>query len=312
MAQSSDKQKLVNELHKPARVRYQRRKVVMKGIDDLWQIDLVEMQNFSKTNKGFRYLLTVIDTFSKYAWAVPVKAKTGKEVSDAFESILKASGRKPKNCQSDLGKEFYNKYFQSLMTKNKINHYSTYSTMKASICERFNRTLKTLMWKEFSLQGNHKWLHLIQKLLNIYNNTKHRTIKIKPSEVNIKNEKQILKDIYTVKPKEILKTKFKVDDFVRVSKQKSQFAKGYTQNWSNELFKIFKVQKTLPPTYLLRDADDQEISGSFYEEELQKTYVNNLYFVEKIVRKLGDKALVKWVGYNNNHNSWVKIKDLFK
>jgi transposase InsO family protein len=127
----------------------------MKEIDDTWQIDLIEMQKFARQNKGFRYLLTIIDTFSKFAWAVPVKQKTGKEVTAAFKSVLVESGRKPKSGQSDSGKEFYNTTFQSLMNLMNIKNYSTYSIMKASICKRFNRTLKTMMYKEFLIQGNH-------------------------------------------------------------------------------------------------------------------------------------------------------------
>jgi IS30 family transposase len=153
MASRKVKVQLANELHKPARVNYKRRKVIMKGIDDLWQIDLVEMHEFATKNKNYNYVLTVIDTFSKYAWAIPIKRKTAKIVSAAMETLLRTSKRVPKNVQSDMGKEFYNSDFQDVMKSFKINHYSTYSNLKASICERFNRTLKSIMWKQFTLQG---------------------------------------------------------------------------------------------------------------------------------------------------------------
>jgi transposase InsO family protein len=192
MVERKVKIQLANELHKPARVNYNRRKVIMKGIDDLWQIDLVEMHQFSKQNNKFNYLLTVIDTFSKYSWAIPLKRKTAKIVSEAMEKLLKTSKRVPKNIQSDMGKEFYNSEFQNVMKKYNINHYSTYSYLKASICERFNRTLKAMMWKQFTLQGNHKWLQILPDILETYNNRKHTTIKMQPSQVNKKNEKHIL------------------------------------------------------------------------------------------------------------------------
>jgi transposase InsO family protein len=130
------KQILVDELHRPTRKKFKRRHVIMKGINDTWQIDLVEMIPYAKYNKGFKYLLTVIDIFSKVAHAIPIKSKKGVEVSNAMEKIFKESKNHPKNIHSDMGKEFYNKDFKKLIEKYKINLYSTYSTMKAQICER--------------------------------------------------------------------------------------------------------------------------------------------------------------------------------
>lgn len=151
---------VVEELHKPARRNYTRRAVDIRDIDETWQADLVEMIPYAQENKSFKYMLTVIDVFSKYAWAVPIKQKAGKDVTVAMLSILK-QGRVPKNLQTDRGKEFYNKEFENLMKRYNINLYSTYSNLKASICERFNRTLKTKMWKLFSLNGNHQWLKIL-------------------------------------------------------------------------------------------------------------------------------------------------------
>ena len=123
---------------------------------------------YSDENKGFRYLLTVIDIFSKFAWAIPVKSKTGKDVTTAMTSILK-HGRVPENLQTDQGKEFYNSNFKKLMEKHKINLYSSHSNLHASIIERFNRTLKNAMWLEFSKQGSYKWLEILPKLVDNYN-----------------------------------------------------------------------------------------------------------------------------------------------
>ena len=180
------KRAVVDELHKPARRNNPRRKFDVRGIDETWQGDLVEMQPYARENKGYRYMLTVIDVFSKYAWAVPVKSKSGVDVSAAMKSVLHQK-RVPKNLHVDKGKEFYNKDFEALMKKYKINMYSTYSNLKASICERFNRTLKSRMWKEFSLQGNYKWLDILPDLMKSYNNTKHRTIGMKPKDVTAKS-----------------------------------------------------------------------------------------------------------------------------
>ena len=147
------------------------------------------MQSYSRENKGYRYMLTVIDRFSKYAWAIPVKKKTGEDVTTAMKSVLRKSGRVPKNIHTDRGKEFYNKNFQTLMTKYGINLYSTFSKLKVSICERFNRTLKHEMWKKFSLRRNCKWLDILPDLLTAYNERKHRTTGMKPKDVTKSRER---------------------------------------------------------------------------------------------------------------------------
>ena len=148
---------LAKELHAAARRKYLRRKVVTLGMNDLFQADLVEMIPYARINSGFKYMLTVIDVYSKYAWAVPVKSKNAVDVAKAMESVL-SKGRVPKNLQTDLGKEFYNATFKRLVKKHNINHYSTYSNLKASIVERFNRTLKSKMWRYFTANGTYKWI----------------------------------------------------------------------------------------------------------------------------------------------------------
>ena len=147
-------EQIVNEIHKPARRNFKRRHVILKGISDLFQADLVDVKAYSRENKGFKYILTIINVFSKFAWAIALKSKSGKDVAEAFASILK-NHNPPDNLQVDQGTEFYNSNFKSLMKKYKINMYSTHSVLKASVIERFNRTLKGKMWKMFSLRGNY-------------------------------------------------------------------------------------------------------------------------------------------------------------
>jgi hypothetical protein len=121
------KEKVVNELHKPARIKFPRRNTVVKGINDLYQADLVEMQPHSKINKGYKYILTIINCFTKVADALPLKDKTGKSVTEAMETAIKRDKHKIKHLQTDDGKEFFNKSFALLMKKYQINHYSTNS-----------------------------------------------------------------------------------------------------------------------------------------------------------------------------------------
>lgn len=303
------KRNVVQELHKPARRHFIRRRVVIKGLDDLWQADLVEMIPYNRENNKHNYLLTVIDTFSKYAWAVPLKNKSASSATAAMKSIFDSSHRMPENLQTDDGKEFFNKIFQDLMRTHNINHYSTYSTLKASIVERFNRTLKEKMWREFSFNGNYKWLPILKDLLYAYNHSIHRTIKMRPIDVNKKNANDLLSSVYN-RIKIAPKGKFKVSDQVRISKFKHAFAKGYTPNWSTEIFTIRKVNITNPITYLLDDFQRQPIQGSFYEPELQKTNHPDVFLVEKVLKTKGEQVYVKWLGFTSDHNSWINKRQL--
>ena len=304
-----EKRVLTDELHALARRIFKRRRVVVRGYDDLWQADIVEVRPYARFNKGYNYILTVIDVLSKHAWAVPLKTKGGNEATKAFSTIFREYERIPKNLQTDRGKEFYNTDFQKLVEKHNINHYSTYSVMKASVVERFNRTLKNDMWKMFTLNGTYEWIDELPRLVSDYNGRKHRTIGARPIDVTPAVADRLLPTVYNV-VNIAARPKFKVGDSVRVSKFKTVFEKGYTPNWSTEVFKIAKVQRTNPVTYLLEDYRGKPIAGGFYERELQKTAVPEVYLVEKTLRRKGDKVFVKWLGFDSSHNSWINKDDV--
>lgn len=304
------KEQVVREIHKTARKNFPRRHTIVKGLNDLMQIDLMEFIPYERINKGYRYILVAINCFSKYVWIVPLKTKTSAEVVKSMVDRILPEFI-PRNIQSDDGKEFFNKMFRDMCSKHSINHYSTYSTIKASIVERVIRTLKNLIYRQFSLNGNYKWINFIDEVVKKYNNTVHSTIHMKPLDANKKkNETKILKSVYRhlkIMPKN---NRYKVGDFVRISKYKSVFAKGYTPNFSTELFKIVKVQVTNPVTYILEDTLGHKISGAFYEQEIQKTKYPDLYLVEKILRYKGNKVYVSWLGLDKTHNSWILKKDI--
>lgn len=300
------KSEIVEELHKPARKNFQRRRVILKGLNDLYQADLVEMVPYAKVNQGYRYILVVINAFSKFVWALPVKRKTGSDVTKAMHTIISSVRKPPKNLQTDMGKEFYNKDFAALMQTFGINHYSTFSNLKSSIVERFNRTLKGMMWKTFSLQGSYKWLNILPDIVIKYNSTVHRTIGLKPKDVNNRHTKHLLNTVYSkVKTIDRRKPRFRVGDHVRISKYRVAFQKGYRPNWTHEVFKVVKVCLTNPRTYLLQDANNEEIKGGFYDYELQLTKHPDTYFIDKVLKRSGNKLFVKWLGLDNRHNSWI-------
>ena len=298
-----EKLQVVKEIHKAARKNFPRRHVILRGIDDLWQADLAEFRQYSRDNKGYKYILVVIDCFSKFLFTEPLKSKTGKEVADAMKKVLN-HGRIPKNFQTDFGKEFYNRQMKDLMDKHSINHYSSYTVKKASIAERVIRTLKNRLYENFSHRGKYKWVDVLPEITEKYNETVHRTIGIEPSRVTKKNEKNILHSLFDFKisPKV---SKLKVGDVVRISKYKNQFAKGYTPNWSTELFTVVKVNLTSPITYILEDMRHERILGSFYKEELQKAKYSDVYLMEKILRRKGNKMYVRWLGLDKSHDQWV-------
>lgn len=307
--QMTDKEIVVEEIHRPARKNFPRRHVVQRGINDTLEIDLVEMIPYARTNKGYKYLLTVIDIFSKMGYARPLKSKTAECVSKAMESVLEEIGSPPKNIHSDQGKEFYGSWFQKLMKKYNINHYHTYSGIKGATIERFNRSLKTWMWKMFNIKGHNRWIEFLPELMSIYNNHYHRTIKMRPVDVNAENENEILMQIY-YKQNVYQKHKFKVGDKVRISKQKRLFAKGYEPNWSTEVFTVKKVQFTSPVTYILKDENDETLLGCFYEYELQKTRRPDTFLINKVLQTKGNKVKVSWLGFPPSSNSWIDKKSL--
>lgn len=171
------KLQVVRELHRDARKNYPRRKYAMYGISNTLQADLMEMQPYKRENRGHRYILVVIDIFSKMGYAEPLKDKTGPVVTKAMEQIIRKVYRNDPyhriiHLHTDEGKEFFNSSMKRLLEKYKINHYITYSFMKASIAERLIRTLKRRLYMEFSLQGNYKWLKILPEVVDRYNNTR--------------------------------------------------------------------------------------------------------------------------------------------
>lgn len=301
---------IAKELHRPVRRNFTRRAVEIKGLNDLYQADLVEMIPYAKVNKGYKYLMTVINAFSKFAYAVPMKTKTGKEVVCALEPILQTN--KMKYLQTDNGKEYYNSTVQALLTKYNVKHYSTYSEKKASIVERFNRTLKTRMYRLFTENGNYRWSDMLPGLVKAYNETVHSTIGMKPCQVNKSNERVVLERIKkNTSPRvSTKKPKFKVGDRVRISKYKMTFAKGYTPNWTNEIFTVKSIKPTVPVTYMLKDHTGEELKGGFYEHEINKSSVGDVYLVEKVLQRKGDMVRVRWLGFSGKHDSWIHKKNL--
>jgi hypothetical protein len=316
---------LSKELHRPVTRKFKRAQVITKGIDDVWSADLADMNDLKEDNDGYRYILTVIDVFSRYAWAVPIKTKDGDTVLNAFKKITTESKRMPKRLWVDQGKEFVNKKMEKWLKENDISLYHTFGEHKASTIERFNRTLKSLMWRRFTQEQTHHWIDMVPELLEEYNNRKHSTIKMTPIEASKKkNEDALWKFQYgDVQDKETEEapadkpSDLQVGDWVRISKVKRTFEKGYTAGWSKEIFQINEKAWTNPITFKLQDWKNEMIKGSFYAQELQRTMLNDTFLVDEVLEhrtiKGVKQSLVSWIGYPKDATSWIddtEIEDI--
>ena len=203
---------------------------------------------------------------------------------------------------------------QQFFKDNNVKIYHTNSHLKAVIIERFNRSLRELIVKEFIKNNNTVWYNILPKLIKIYNNRYHSTIKMKPIQVNKNNEKYIKENTYTYN-KTCKIPKFKINDLVTISlKRRDIFDKASSDiKWSEELFKIHAMNRSNVISYKIKDLNDEIIEGIFYERELQKTKnTSELYIIEKIIRRNRNMYLVKWRGYSNDFNSWIDKNDVVK
>ena len=247
------------------------------------------MELISKFNKGTRFLLCVIDIFNKYAWGVPLKDRKGVTIVNAFQKILDNSTRKPNKIWVDKDSEFYNSFLKKWLKDNDIKIYSTYNAGKLVVAERFIRALKNKISKHMTAVSKNVYIDKLDDIVNEYNNTYHRTTKMKPIEVKDNTYIDSIKEVHDKD------SKFRVGNHVRISKYKNIFPKGYTPNWSEEGFLIKEVKNTVSWTYVINDLNGEEIIETFYQKELQKPNQEE-FRIEKVIKKKGDKLYVKWKG----------------
>jgi hypothetical protein len=304
-------------LHKTYRKPSVYRRVLTSFVDDQWQADLLELREFSDVNKGFNYVLCVIDCFSKYAWVVSLKTKTGLETRNAFAKIFEL-GRIPSKLQVDEGREFYNENVKKLLEDHKIQFFSTHAGQKASIVERFIRTIKSRLWKYFTANETRQWENVIHDLTSDYNDTFHTSIKMTPTQASLpENSLNVFQNLYH--PYLIAKhglAKFKVGETVRISKYKKTFDKGYLPNYTEEFFKIKQVHYGTPTVYSLEDLKNESVSGIFYEDELSAFTESDetSYKVEQVLAKKtvkGKKMLfVSYMGWPEKFNEWIPAENV--
>ena len=246
--------------------------------------------------------MCAIDLFSKYASVLSLKDKRGISIVNAFLKII-SKGTKPNKIWVDQGGEFYNNLFKRFLKISNTEMYSKYNKAKSVVAERFIRTLKNKIFKDMTAVSKNVCFYVLGNIVDKCNNTVHRSIKMKPTDVTFDSYAEYNEDANVTKPK------FKVGDHVKISKYKSIFSKGYTQNWSEDVFVVSKIKDTVRSTYVISNLNGEPITGNFYEKELQKTSQEK-FRIEKVLKRKGDKLYVKWKGYDNRFNSWIDKKDL--
>ena len=267
------KKEITKEIFSPVIKKFQRIQIQTHYKDECWSIDLIDRSSLSKYNKNYKFIFTIIDNHTKYAWAISLKDKSGKSTTAALKGLIEKEKRKPHKIWSDRGKEFYNTTFLHYLKEQNIQLYSTNSDLKAVFVERFNRTLLDLIKEPMYIEGKGNWLNHLDAALQKYNNRVHGTTKMTPIEATkLHSKKPIDPPTFVNKPKQPCSfAKFQVGDFVRVPDKRNIYSKGYTTNWNRELFKIHSINKTNPVTYTLNDENGDIIQGKYYEQELLRS-----------------------------------------
>lgn len=311
---------IVTEMFKPRRKTFKRRKVKCIRRFETLQADLMVMETFKDLNDGYSYILLVIDIFSKFIWVRKLKNKRADETAKAFKSILDDIPHKKdiKHVWVDEGSEFKGQ-FKDLLKREGINVYNTFSGMKAMIAERAIREFKNRLWKRFALHALNKtdktmyrWIDIIQEIAQEYNNTPHSTLKgITPAKVGLKEEKYLQKHVYS-HPKIRRIPKFQIGDTVRISRgDKNIFRKGYESVYSAELFTITELHQTDPITYTLKNHRNEKLKGKVYEPELVKVRHPDVWLIERVLQKRGNKIKVKWFGLKGEDaEGWIDVSSL--
>jgi len=303
----------VHTLHKQARKKFPRRKVHATGENKIWQCDLADFAMLKSSNNNYKYILCCIDVFSRKAYVEPLKNKNGTTVKNAFVKIFDTRAQ-PLSISTDLGTEFFNSIVSKLFKSKNIDHFTTHSEIKMALCERFIRTLRLKIYKYLTANLTHRYINVLQQIVENYNNTKHSSIGMSPNQVKKSSIELVWHRSWNKRRSALpdIKPKLKVGELVRISKYKKPFMKGALPNFSDEIFTVHAIQSISPPTYILRDSKNNILEGVFYQYELQAVKEPDLYRIEKIIKKRKTSVLVRWQGYSSEYDTWIPKRMLRK
>lgn len=306
---------LTYTLHRQIRRKFRRNPVITNNYEELAQADLIDVTRYKEANEGMCFILTMIDVFTKVAFAVPIKNKSGPVVAAAIQTILREY--KPFMLQTDEGREFLNKQVQHLLTKRGVHFYTAKNErIKCAVVERFQRTLLTKMHKYFTSKGTVTFTDVLPNLMHAYNNTFHRSIKMTPNQAKVADPDVVFKNLYGARnERELIKgsigrrVALTTGQTVRIPEQKNPFAKGYLQNFTDEIYRITSVNKSQKvPTFVISDYKGQRVPGTFYPQEVQKVKDNETYRVVVLGerrRGRGKQFLVRYVNFPDYPEEWI-------
>ena len=303
-------------VHKQPRRHFVKRRVISPYPGYMVDTDLADYSLYAKQNDGFKYFLLCIDVFTRFVWVWALRTKTSKEMIEAFKSI------KDMTCEhlrSDKGKEYTSGLIEKWFKDKGIKHYVTQNETKANYSERAIKTIKKKIARYMSLKQTHRWIDILEDVVYSYNHSYHRSIQMSPADVTKKDVNRLWKLQYEpknrIKKEHRIRTKhvfkFKVGDLVRVSALKRTFEREYDEKFTRELFVVTKRQISQGVNvYTLKDYAGEEITGTFYQQELVKAHLSDVYKIEKVLKKRKNEAYVRWLGWGEKHDSWIPLRDV--
>ena len=257
-------------LHKPVYKTFQTRPVIVYAIDQLWQLDLVDLSKLVRENDGHKFIFSIVDVLFKFGWLLPLKSKHGSKIKGVLTKLFEQTNRRPVMVQTDKGTEFLNFHVQNFLKKYQIRFFTIFSERKASIVERFNRTIKGIMFRLFTRNNNRRYIDFLNEIAHRYNSSYHRSIKMKPIEVSKENEAQVWINLYENKLKNpqtvSQRSRFSAGDLVRISIERGPFKKFYLEGWSEELFVVKHAVCNNPTVYKLQDQAGEDIKETFHSK----------------------------------------------
>ena len=271
----------INEIYsKGSRKSYPTNKTDVYHIDDTWSLDILDLKDYGpESNRGFRYLLVIIDNFSKFGWTIPRKKKNAQTIKDSFENIFLSSKRSPNLIESDRGKEFYNNILQDFLNKNNIKLYSRNSSFGSVFAERFNRTIRDLLKRPVFEKGESNWIDVLPTITKQYIIRVHSSTKLTQIQASLKkNEGYVYKNLLDKRKK--ITPKFQINDLIRVADLKKTFSKGDTTNWSYNLYKFTEIIKDTIPRYHIDNLPER------YNESLLKKTELTMKENNSVMKKL--------------------------
>ena len=264
---------------------FPRRRVVVGGPYDQWQVDLVNVSEYAGENEGMRYLLCCLEAFTKFAWLRTLKSKRASEVAEALRDILREAPEGPLYVMSDKGREFLGKPFADLLREEGIRYFNTQNDdVKSCLVERFQRTLQETVHRYFPARNTRRYVDVLQRLVTSYNATHHHSLGMSARQALRADPEDVWYNLYEkAEPRWAFRRRrrrayLEPGDHVRISKTKGRLPeKGYLGGWSLELFRVSARLKTAPVTYRISDASGEELKGSFYKQELGKAHLPDFF-----------------------------------